>query len=67
MQPEYHKELRSILDAALAAVAPDGALARHVRVQDDQLLVGAKTYALGGRRLLVVSHLAELLAENMKS
>ena len=54
MQPEYQKELRSILDAALAAVAPDGALARHVRVQDGQLLVGAKKYDLGSRRLLVV-------------
>ncbi|MCL2123919.1 MAG: glycerate-2-kinase family protein, partial [Desulfovibrionaceae bacterium] len=54
MQPEYQKELRTILDAALAAVAPDGALARHVRVQDDHMLVGDKKYALGSRRLLVV-------------
>ena len=54
MQPEYQKELRAILDAALAAVAPDGALARHVRVQDDHLLVNDKKYALGSRRLFVV-------------
>ncbi|MDR0239305.1 MAG: glycerate kinase [Deltaproteobacteria bacterium] len=54
MQPEYQKELRTILDAALAAVAPDGALARHVRVQDDHLLVSDRKYALGSRRLLVV-------------
>jgi len=54
MQPEYQKELRTILDAALAAVAPDGALARHVRVQGDQLLVGDKQYALASRRLLAV-------------
>jgi hydroxypyruvate reductase len=54
MLPEYQKELRSILDAALAAVAPDGALARHVRVHGDQLLVDDKKYALGSGRLLVV-------------
>jgi len=75
MQPEYQKELRTILDAALAAVAPDGALARHVRVQGDQLLVGGKQYALASRRLLVVgagkgaapmaSALEELLGERI--
>ena len=54
MQPEYQKELRTILDAALAAVAPDGALARHVRIQDDQLLVDDTKYDLASRRLLVV-------------
>ena len=54
MQPEYQKELRTMLDAALAAVAPDGALARHVRVQDDHLLVDDTKYALASRRLLVV-------------
>jgi hydroxypyruvate reductase len=54
MQPEYQKELRAILDAGLAAVAPDGALARHVRLQGDHLLVGDAPYALESRRLLVV-------------
>ena len=54
MQPEHQKELRGILDAALAAVAPDGALARHMRVQADQLFVGVKKYELGSRRLQVV-------------
>ena len=54
MQPEYQQELRAILDAALAAVAPDGALARHVRVQGDRLLVGDAEYALASRRLPVV-------------
>jgi hydroxypyruvate reductase len=52
--PEYQKELRAILDAALAAVAPDGALARHARVQDDCLLVDNMRYALASRRLFVV-------------
>ncbi|MDR2695145.1 MAG: DUF4147 domain-containing protein [Deltaproteobacteria bacterium] len=54
MQPEYQAELRAILDAALAAVAPDGALARHVRVGGDHLLVGDARYALAAHRLLVV-------------
>jgi len=54
MQPEYREELRAILDAALAAVAPDGALSRHVRVQGDQLIVGDRQYGLSSRRLLVV-------------
>ena len=54
MQPEYQKELRAILDAALAAVAPCGALARHARVQGDQLFVGDTKYDLASRRLLVV-------------
>ncbi|MCL1985456.1 MAG: glycerate-2-kinase family protein, partial [Betaproteobacteria bacterium] len=54
MHPEYQKELRAILDAALAAVAPDEALARHMRMQEDALLVGDATYALDSRRLLVV-------------
>jgi len=53
MQPEYQKELRAILNAGLAAVAPDGALARHVHIQGDQLLVGDASYALDAGRLLV--------------
>ena len=55
MQPEYQQELRAVLDAALAAVAPDGALARHVRIGGgDHLLVGDTRYALDSRRVLVV-------------
>jgi hydroxypyruvate reductase len=54
MQPECQAELRAILDAALAAVAPDGALARHVRVQGDRLCVGDAEYVLASRRLLAV-------------
>ncbi|MDR0467056.1 MAG: DUF4147 domain-containing protein [Deltaproteobacteria bacterium] len=54
MQPEHQKELRAILDAALAAVAPDGALARHVRIQGEQLFVDDVKYDLAERRLFVV-------------
>ena len=54
VQPEYQVQLRAILDAALGAVAPDGALERHIRVQGSQLQIGKESYDLQSRRLLVV-------------
>jgi hydroxypyruvate reductase len=54
MQTEYRSRLRGILDAALAAVAPDGALARHVRVEDALLCIGEEKHDLRKRRPLVL-------------
>ncbi len=54
MYKEYQTRLRVILDAALAAVAPDGALARHVQLRGATLSVDGEDYNLRGRRLLVL-------------
>lgn len=50
----YRRLLRSIFDAALAAVAPDGALERHLRVEGDTLHVDAASFPLANRRIYVL-------------
>lgn len=47
-------ELKSILDNALAAVAPDRAVARHLRVDGDRLFVNGLAYELGDYERIVL-------------
>jgi hydroxypyruvate reductase len=45
---------RDVLAAALAAVAPDAAIRRHLRREDDRLVAGSAAYDLSAGRRLVV-------------
>lgn len=54
MRQEWRSRLRQIFAAGLAAVAPDGALLRHVRRTGDRLQAGNREYDLSRRRLIVL-------------
>lgn len=49
-----NSRLQRIFEAGLAAVAPDEALLRHVRLEGDMLRVGGREWSLANRRVLVL-------------
>lgn len=55
MTPEQRSVLNDIIGAALGAVAPDRAVHRHVRRNDETLYIGDVPYDLAGyERVFVV-------------
>ncbi len=54
MDVEQRKTLRDIFDAAVQAVAPDGAVQRHVELEGDNLYVDGRCYALKDKKILVL-------------